>query len=315
MFRFLKYMGLRIHNLTKLYGRQRAVNAISFEVDNGEIVGFLGPNGAGKSTTMKIVTGFLPPTSGSVVVDEYDVTTNPLEVKRITGYLPEHNPLYLDLYVHEYLRFAGSLYGMRGRALSRRVGEMIDLCGLAPEQNKRIQALSKGYRQRVGLAQALLHDPRVLILDEPTSGLDPNQILEIRKLIKETSRNKTVIFSTHIMQEVQALCDRVIVINKGEIVANDKLSSLMQQSAKTSSIVVEFEGTVLAEDLAGLTGVLEVIKLEGSVFKVIPNDGTDARPALFRFAADKNLSLVGLKLEENSLEDIFRNLTDKPSAE
>src|SRR5688500_5459604 len=218
-------MSLIVQHLTKIYGTQKAVNEISFAARKGEIVGFLGPNGAGKSTTMKIATGYLSATSGQVLVGGLDVSQHPLKVKRITGYLPEHNPLYLDLFVHEYLEFAGGIYGLKGKALKNRVAEMIELCGLTREQNKKIEALSKGYRQRVGLAQALIHDPKVLILDEPTSGLDPNQILEIRNVIRTISVNKTVVFSTHIMQEVQALCDRVVVINKGEIVADDRLDN------------------------------------------------------------------------------------------
>lgn len=304
-------MSLSIKNLTKKYDRQLAVNNISFEISKGEIVGFLGPNGAGKSTTMKIATGFLQPTSGSVKIGQYDVEENPLAAKRITGYLPEHNPLYLDLYVHEYLRFAGSLFGLKGSALKSRVGAMIELCGLSVEQNKRIEALSKGYRQRVGLAQALLHDPQVLILDEPTSGLDPNQIMEIRKVIKEISGQKTVLFSTHIMQEVQALCDRVVVIHKSELVANDSLSNLLGKEKKTSAIVVEFEKDVSEEDLRGLKGVQEVIKLTATSFRIIPVPSADVRPELFRLASEKNFSLVGLKQEENSLENIFKELTDQ----
>ncbi|MFM7852831.1 MAG: ATP-binding cassette domain-containing protein [Flammeovirgaceae bacterium] len=223
-------MSLRIQHLTKIYGSQRAVDDISFSINKGEIVGFLGPNGAGKSTTMKIATSYLPPTSGSVWVGDINVEDKPIDVKKIIGYLPEHNPLYLDMFVHEYLRFVGSVYGLHHTQLKNRVAEVVEMCGLSREQNKRIEALSKGYRQRVGLAQALIHNPEVLILDEPTSGLDPNQILEIRKLIKEISRNKTVIFSTHIMQEVQALCDRVIIINKGKIVADDTLENLLSQN-------------------------------------------------------------------------------------
>src|SRR5688572_496924 len=236
-------------NLTKIYGRQKAVNNISFEVSKSEIVGFLGPNGAGKSTTMKIATSYVPPTEGQVTVGGYDVVSHSIDVKRMTGYLPEHNPLYLDMYVHEYLRFIGKLYGMRGRVLTNRVEDMVMLCGLTIEQNKKIETLSKGYRQRVGLAQALIHDPDVLILDEPTSGLDPNQLIEIRKLIKEISTNKTVIFSTHIMQEVSALCNRVIVINQGEIVADDQLSNLMKGQQSETVVIVEFEGNVSLHDL------------------------------------------------------------------
>lgn len=307
-------MSLRIKNLTKLYGNQKAVNNISFEVGEGEIVGFLGPNGAGKSTTMKIATSYVPPTDGQVTVAGYDVVNSPIEVKRIMGYLPEHNPLYLEMYVHEYLRFIGKLYGIRGIALKNRVEEMVALCGLALEQNKKIEALSKGYRQRVGLAQALIHDPAVLILDEPTSGLDPNQLVEIRKLIKEISKNKTVIFSTHIMQEVSALCNRVIVINKGEIVADDQLSNLMRGQDRETVIIVEFEGNVSIQDLRVLTGVKSVEVLGSSQFKITSHAGIDLRPEIFRFAADRKLSLLGLKQEENSLENIFRELTSTQEA-
>ena len=302
-------MSLRLKNLTKIYGAQKAVNDISFEIEKGEIVGFLGPNGAGKSTTMKIATCYLPPTSGEVWVGGFNVVDRPMEVKRITGYLPEHNPLYLDLYVHEYLGFVGKLYGLRGQRLNDRVKEIIDLCGLGPEQNKKIEALSKGYRQRVGLAQALIHDPEILILDEPTSGLDPNQLVEIRKLIKTISQQKTVVFSTHIMQEVQALCDRVIVISKGEIVADDKLERILQTQGNTVAIVVQFEGGVNLDQLKLLPGVKEVEALEGFKYKVLSEGNIDLRPEIFRFAADNNLSLIGLKQEENSLENIFRDLT------
>jgi ABC-2 type transport system ATP-binding protein len=301
-------MSLHVNHLTKIYGQQRAVNAISFSVEQGEIVGFLGPNGAGKSTTMKIATSYVPPTSGQVTVAGFDVVSHPMEVKRVTGYLPEHNPLYLDMFVHEYLAFAGSLYGLRGRELKMRVGEMVELCGLTREQNKRIDALSKGYRQRVGLAQALIHNPQVLILDEPTSGLDPNQLIEIRKLIKSISVNKTVLFSTHIMQEVSALCDRVVVINRGEIVANDTLSNLMARRSGVQHVMVEFEGSVNAGDLAALKGVDAVQDLGSGKFRL--SASADIRQEVFRLAADRNLSLVGLKQEENSLESIFKGLTD-----
>lgn len=307
-------MSLNVKNLTKVYGTQKAVNNISFEVGEGEIVGFLGPNGAGKSTTMKIATSYVPPTEGQVVVAGYDVVNSPLDVKRVTGYLPEHNPLYLDMYVHEYLRFIGSLYGIKGASLKNRVEEMVELCGLTIEQNKKIETLSKGYRQRVGLAQALIHDPAVLILDEPTSGLDPNQLVEIRKLIKQISANKTVIFSTHIMQEVSALCNRVIVINKGEIVADDQLSNLMKNQDKEVVVVVEFEGNVSMQDLRGLTGVKTVEAIGNSQFKIVAHTGIDLRPEIFRFAADHKLSLIGLKQEETSLENIFRDLTSKQEA-
>lgn len=306
-------MSLHIKNLTKVYGEQKALQDVTFSLEAGEIVGFLGPNGAGKSSTMKIATCYLPPTAGQVLVQGMDVVEQPLEVKKVTGYLPEHNPLYLDLYVHEYLRFIGGLYGLRGQTLKARVGEMIERCGLTLEQNKRIESLSKGYRQRVGLAQALIHDPKVLILDEPTSGLDPNQLVEIRKLIKDVSANKTVIFSTHIMQEVQALCNRVVVINRGCIVADDSLENLLRQNDGSTVIVVEFEGNVTREQLAALPAVVEVTEIGKFHFRVVGQSGSDLRPELFRFAADQQLSLLGLRQEESSLENVFRDLTTSPT--
>jgi ABC-2 type transport system ATP-binding protein len=305
-------MSLQIANLTKVYGHQLAVNDISFSIQKGEIVGFLGPNGAGKSTTMKIATSYLPPTSGKVTVNGFDVVEHPMAVKKIIGYLPEHNPLYLDMYVHEYLSFVCGVYKIGKSAAKQRVGEMIELCGLTQEQNKRIESLSKGYRQRVGLAQALIHNPEVLILDEPTSGLDPNQILEIRKLIKEISRNKTVILSTHIMQEVQALCDRVIVINQGKIVADDRLENLLKKKEGTSVLLVEWEGTVSLDQIKSLAGVIEVTT-DGKIFKVTAESGFDVRAELFRLSAEQKLSLISLKQEESSLEEIFRSLTSQPN--
>lgn len=309
-------MSLRIQNLTKQYGAQIAVNNISLEVSEGEIVGFLGPNGAGKSTTMKIATGYVPPTEGQVTVMGYDVVTHPLEVKRVTGYLPEHNPLYADMYVHEYLQFIGKLYGLGGARLKSRVEEIVALCGLTVEQNKKIETLSKGYRQRVGLAQALIHDPAVLILDEPTSGLDPNQLVEIRKLIKDISRNKTVIFSTHIMQEVSALCDKVLVINKGEVVANDTLSNLLARKGTVNTTLVEFEGEINEDELKQIQGVISVFRTQpdASAFKLVSRAEVDIRPEIFRFATERKLSLVGLKQEDGSLENIFRQLTSTPEA-
>jgi ABC-2 type transport system ATP-binding protein len=223
---------LKIQNLTKIYGSQKAVDNITFEAKAGEIVGFLGPNGAGKSTTMKIATCYLAATSGSVEVCGYDVQQNPMEVRQNIGYLPEHNPLYLDMYVKEFLEFVGGIYGMKGQGLQKRISEVIELLGLTLEHKKKIGQLSKGYRQRVGLAQALIHDPKVLILDEPTTGLDPNQLAEIRGVIRNIGKEKTVIFSTHIMQEVEAICDRVVVINHGNIVKDSPLSE-MKQSGKT----------------------------------------------------------------------------------
>lgn len=302
-------MSLIVKHLTKIYGTQKAVDDLSFTVNRGEIVGFLGPNGAGKSTTMKVATGYLPPTSGTVEVEGMDVTSQPIQIKRIVGYLPEHNPLYLDLYVHEYLEFAGALYGLKRKSLRTRVEEMIAVCGLEREQNKKLEALSKGYRQRVGLAQALIHDPQVLILDEPTSGLDPNQILEIRKLIRDISKNKTVIFSSHILQEVQALCERVIVLNKGLLVADDRLENLLHDKRRSMTVIVEFEGNVSLTELQSLKGVKDVEQPGPLTFRIIAQDGIDIRTEIFRFASENNLSLIGLKQEENSLENIFRDLT------
>lgn len=302
-------MSLQVQNLTKFYGQQKAVDDISFTVSEGEIVGFLGPNGAGKSTTMKIATNYLPPSSGTIKIGNYDVANQPLEARRITGYLPEHNPLYLDMYVHEYLTFSSRIAGLNTTKSRARVGEMIEVCGLALEQNKKIESLSKGYRQRVGLAQALVHDPQVLILDEPTSGLDPNQLIEIRKLIRNVSRNKTVIFSTHIMQEVQALCDRVVVINRGKLVANDTLPNLLKNQSGSTALIIEFEGGVSPDELKSIVGVLNVEEAGNFKFRITGAPGIDLRPEIFRFAADRHLSLLGLKQEEGSLEGIFRELT------
>ena len=299
-------MSIQVNQLTKVYGTQKAVNDISFEVSPGDILGFLGPNGAGKSTTMKIATGYIAPTSGTISVMEHDVVNQSKEVRRNIGYLPEHNPLYLDMYVHEYLGFIGSLHQLKGKALRQRVTEMVELCGLTLEQNKRIGALSKGYRQRVGLAQALVHDPKVLILDEPTTGLDPNQLVEIRGLIKQVSQEKTVIFSTHIMQEVKALCNRVIIINRGEIVANESVDQL---TAGTGAILkVEFQNQVEAQLLSKLKGVAGV-KGDGRHFTLQTEGDQDLREPLFKFAAEQGWVILGMQREEQNLEDIFQQLT------
>ncbi|WP_020595057.1 gliding motility-associated ABC transporter ATP-binding subunit GldA [Spirosoma panaciterrae] len=304
-------MSIQVQNLTKEYNQQRAVNQISFTVQPGEIVGFLGPNGAGKSTTMKIATGYISPTEGTVEVNGFDVRTQPMEVRRSVGYLPEHNPLYLDLYVKEYLRFAGALHGLRGGELSRRIGGMIELVGLGREQHKRIGQLSKGYRQRVGLAQALLHNPPVLILDEPTTGLDPNQLAEIRQVIRDVGRDKTVLFSTHIMQEVEAICDRVIIINRGKLVVDSPLSQLRSASGSDSVVVVaEFESELEAPALlTTLAGVEQVEPLGAGQYRISALPKTDLRASIFRLAADQKLTLVGLRQQENSLEGIFKELT------
>lgn len=230
------FMAISVNQLTKTYGSQTAVNNISFSIEKGQILGFLGPNGAGKSTTMKILAGFISSTSGEAKLDEDVITVDSLETKRKVGYLPEHNPLYLEMYVTEYLAFVGGMYGLKGEILKTNVAKVIEMVGLSPEKHKKIEQLSKGYRQRVGLAQALIHDPEVLILDEPTTGLDPNQLVEIRKLIKEVGQNKTIILSTHIMQEVEAICDRVIIINKGNLVADDSLENLKKEGGTLEEI-------------------------------------------------------------------------------
>lgn len=301
-------MSLTVTNLSKKYGQQLAVDNISFSVQQGEIVGFLGPNGAGKSTTMKMATSYLPPTSGSITINGLNVVEQPMAVKRIIGYLPEHNPLYLEMYVHEYLQFVASVYGLTKKETVKRVGEMIELCGLTKEQNKRIESLSKGYRQRVGLAQALIHNPQVLILDEPTSGLDPNQILEIRKLIKQISEQKTVILSTHIMQEVQALCDRVIVIHQGKIVADDLLKNLLSGKKEQVVLVVEWDGAAPLSAIESISGV-EKVEMDKHLCRITTQSSDEVRAAIFRLSTERNQALLSFKVEENTLEDIFRSLT------
>ncbi len=304
-------MSVEVKNLTKFFGAQRAVDDISFQVGQGQILGFLGPNGAGKSTTMKIATCYLPPSAGTILVNGYDVAAQPLAVRRSVGYLPEHNPLYLDMYVHEYLQFTASVYGLKGKAARLRVQEMVELCGLTLEQGKKIGALSKGYRQRVGLAQALVHDPPVLILDEPTTGLDPNQIVEIRALIRQVGQNKTVIFSTHIMQEVAAICDRVVIINEGKLVADSDVASLQAGSRNEKVTLVEFEQPIAAEALQRIPGVLTVSILPGHTYRVTSQRDAAIRSSVFQIAAERNWPLVGLRQEENSLEKIFQELTTR----
>ena len=302
-------MSVEVKNLTKIYGTQRAVDDISFSVKSGEIVGFLGPNGAGKSTTMKIATCFIPPTSGLVKVSGFDVEENPVEVRRHVGYLPEHNPLYLDMYVKEYLHFIGSLHDLKSSVLDNRVKEMVELVGLQREQGKKIGALSKGYRQRVGLAQALVHNPDVLILDEPTTGLDPNQIQEIRTVIKNIGREKTVIFSTHIMQEVAAICDRVVIINRGKLVADSSVADLEANKKGQRVTIAEFENPIDVRLLQNLPQIKEVKQLEGNTYRIVSTQTEDPRAAISRLAADQNWLLLGLRQEENSLEKIFQQLT------
>ena len=302
-------MSVSVTNLIKTYGAQNAVDDITFEAGKGQIVGFLGPNGAGKSTTMKISTCYIPPTSGTVKVCGYDAVDSPIEVRKNIGYLPEHNPLYLDMYVHEYLLFIAALHQLKNK--SARVKEMVEMCGLTVEQNKKIGALSKGYRQRVGLAQALIHDPQVLILDEPTTGLDPNQILEIRNLIRNAGKEKTVIFSTHIMQEVQALCERVIIINKGKIVANGSVDELKNLTASSRIIIAEFDKDIDITIISAIDGITEVKNTGTGKYEIRSRDDRDVRGDIFKAASEKNLNLLGLKVEESSLESIFQQLTKK----
>lgn len=301
-------MSVQINNLTKVYGQQKAVNNLSFSANKGEIVGFLGPNGAGKSTTMKVITCFTPPTSGEVKVCNNDVNITPLKVRELIGYLPEHNPLYLDMYVHEYLQYVGHLHKMKGREARLQSKKMIDLVGLGIEQNKKIGALSKGYRQRVGLAQALIHNPEVLILDEPTTGLDPNQLVEVRNIIKNISEDKTVILSTHIMQEVQALCDRVVIINQGNLVTDNTVANLM--SASQSTLVVEFAAPI-DHELIKIEGIASIEVLSNNNYRIVFDKNEDLRNQLFEIIKTNDWQLTGMKQEESSLESIFQNITNQ----
>ena len=301
-------MSILVNNLTKVYGAQKAVDAISFKIKQNEIVGFLGPNGAGKSTTMKIATSYILPTSGSIVVDNIDVIESPLEVRKNIGYLPEHNPLYLDMYVHEYLQFSGKFYGLSKNKLKARTADVIEMCQLGVEQNKQIGQLSKGYRQRVGLAQALLHDPSVLILDEPTTGLDPNQIQEVRELIKSVSVGKTVLFSTHIMQEVEAVCDRAIVINNGQIVADGSISELQKNTAQ-QVIEVEFSSKVADSLLQSFNELIKVKNIGSNTFQLTVSNLEDIRPDFMNFATEHSLNLIGIREVQCSMEDVFATLT------
>lgn len=300
-------MSVKVEQLTKVYQTQKAVDQISFEANKGEVLGFLGPNGAGKTTTMKIITCFIPQTDGNVNVCGYDTKTSPIEVRQRIGYLPEHNPLYKDMYVKEYLNFVGGLHKVANK--KQKVTEMIERVGLGREQHKLIGALSKGYRQRVGLAQAMLHDPDVLILDEPTSGLDPNQLVEIRKLITDLGKEKTVIFSTHIMQEVQAICDRVLIINRGKVVANDPVEALADRVSGSSIVTVEFLEKTEKEFLKKIRKVNSIESLGNNQWKISADLKEDIRKDIFEFAVQNNLTLLGMKKEVYSVEDVFQELT------
>lgn len=296
-------MSIEVKNITKLYADQKALNQVSFKVDKGEIVGFLGPNGAGKSTMMKILTTYIEASEGEAKVNDFDVRTQAREVQKRVGYLPEHNPLYLDMYVKEYLAFNAEVY----KVSHSRIAEVIDLTGLTPEAHKKIGQLSKGYRQRVGLANALLHDPEVLILDEPTTGLDPNQLVDIRHLIKSLGEKKTVFLSTHIMQEVEAICDRVIIINKGEIVADKKLSDL--KADQEQIIEVEFDYRVEDVLMNRLEHIQNVKNTHDFIYELTFSTKKDMRPTVFDFAHDNGLKILQLNQKNKNLESLFRELT------
>jgi ABC-2 type transport system ATP-binding protein len=301
-------MSIEVKDISKSYGEQKALDVVSFSVNKGEIVGFLGPNGAGKSTLMKILTTYLSADAGTALVNGNDVTTQEKAVQKSVGYLPEHNPLYLDLYVREYLAFNADVYKVN----KSRIEEVIQLTGLTPESHKKIGALSKGYRQRVGLATALLHNPEVLILDEPTTGLDPNQIVEIRDLIKNIGKDKTVFLSTHIMQEVEAICDRVIIIDHGKIVADKTLTNLVKDTNKEAQVIeVEFDQPVTEAQLQTLPDLASAVNTLANTWELTFTASKDMRPAVFDFAQANNLKTLQLSLKSKNLETVFREMTKK----
>jgi len=303
-------MSIVVQDVTKFFGEQKALDNISFEVKTGEIVGFLGPNGAGKSTMMKIITGFIPASSGNVTVNGLAVEVDNLEVKKQIGYLPENNPLYPEMYIREYLGFVASIYNT-GLSKKMLIDNIIELTGLSPEQNKKICSLSKGYRQMVGLAQALIHNPAVLILDEATTGLDPNQIVDIRNLIKEAGKKKTVMLSTHIMQEVEAICDRVIIIDNGIIVADELKSNIYSKIKRPKQIIqVEFDKNILESSLAEITNVSTVKNIRNNTWLIEAEGNEDIRPSIFNFAVKNNLTVLSLQKKESNLEEVFRQLTN-----
>ncbi len=303
-------MSISVTALTKIYDTQKAVDNISFELKKGEIVGFLGPNGAGKSTTMKIITGFLPATSGKVVVCGYDVQEKPMEVHKRVGYLPESNPLYYEMYVREYLEFSAGIHKIT-KNRSKLIEEMIGRTGLGKEAHKKIGALSKGYKQRVGLAQAMLHNPEVLVLDEPTSGLDPNQIIEIRDLIKNIGAEKTVLLSTHIMQEVQAMCSRVIIINNGNIVADDSIDHLQQANTRQDVLIVAFEKEIENSLISELSFATQSENLGSNKWKLNTTDPENLRREVMHWAVKHDININSLQAQTDTLEDVFRTLTKK----
>lgn len=300
-------MSIIVQNITKQYDNQLALNDVSLAINKGEIVGLLGPNGAGKSTLMKIITCFIPPTKGTISVEGYDIWEQSMEVRKRVGYLPEHNPLYLDMYVKEYLGFVGGIHHLKGQELNKRIDKMIEMTGLGVEMHKKIGALSKGYRQRVGLAQAMIHNPSVLILDEPTSGLDPNQLIDIRGLIRDLGNEKTVLLSTHIMQEVEALCDRVVIINRGVVVANDNIENLTQESENV--LVVEFDGKVTNEMLRNIVGLKQAKSIDENRWILESKSDLDIRQDLMRWAINNNVIIKSMQKEETSIEECFQRLT------
>ena len=301
-------MSIQVENITQLFGEQKALDDVSFSIHTGEVTGFLGPNGAGKSTMMKIITGLLTPSSGKVMVNDLPVREQSIDIRRQIGYLPENNPLYPDMYIREYLELVAGMYPIKNR--KERVDEMLDLTGLVPELGKKIGSLSKGFRQRVGIAQALIHDPGVLILDEPTSGLDPAQLIEIRRLIQEVSRNKTVMLSTHIMQEVEAICNRVLIINRGQIVADKNRSQFHTLRTDAPQVVrIETQGEVSSEMLSTVEGVEHVEKTGEAEWLLTGNTSEDIRPAVFRFAAEHGFVLLTLQRETTTLEKVFLEVT------
>lgn len=296
-------MSIAVKNITKLYGEQKALNNVSFSIEKGEIVGFLGPNGAGKSTMMKIITGYINTSEGEVFVNNFDISTHKIEAQKNIGYLPENNPLYLDMYVKEYLQFNASIHKISKSAIENVIAKV----GLAPEAHKKINQLSKGYRQRVGLAAALLHNPEVLILDEPTTGLDPNQLAEIRSLIKEVGKDKTVLFSTHILQEVEAICDRVILIHHGEIIADKNLKELTEN--KEQVIEVEFDFKIEKQLIENIPHLKSANNVHDTTWELIFDTSKDMRPAVFDFAHDNGLKTLNLSAKNKNLERLFRELT------
>lgn len=301
-------MSISVDRVTKMYGAQKALNEVSLTISGGEIVGFLGPNGAGKSTIMKIITGYLPASSGKVWINGQPVVGEDTEIRKSIGYLPEHNPLYPEMYVKEYLYFVAGIYKLPDR--KKRIAEMVELTGFTIEQHKKIGALSKGYRQRVGLAQALIHNPNVLILDEPTTGLDPNQLEEIRSLIRQISRDKTVLLSTHIMQEVEALCQRVIIINQGVIVADDNVKNLKSGTLKgNQQVVVEFAEEVATDELLKIPGIGTIEKHGARTYLLSSKGEKDIRPLIFHFATIHQLTLLTLHEKQQRLENVFQELT------